>query len=106
MLREYLVVATRPVDVNGLGLGIEAATSNVNEFLRSLKMYSETEEVAGRLRQLAVTHDLHGKRIHDANLVATMEVHGIRAIVTENANDFAPFVDIAILSITDAVVTL
>ncbi len=106
VLREYLVVATRPVNQNGLGLGIQGATSNVNEFLRSLDMYSETEEVPGRLRQLALAHDIHGKRLHDANIVATMEAHGIRALVTQNADDFAPFVGIAILSITDAVVTL
>ena len=103
VLREYLVVATRPVDVNGLGLGIEDAASNVNQFLRSLNMYSETEEVAGRLRQLALTHDLHGKRLHDANIVATMGVHGISALVTQNPDDFTPFQDVAILSITDAV---
>ena len=104
VLREYLVVATRPVDVNGLGLGIEEAASNVNEFLGSLNIYSETEEVSGRLRQLALAHDLHGKHLHDANIIATMEANGIRALVTQNGDDFAPFVDIAILSITDAVV--
>ena len=102
-MREYLVVATRPVDANGLGLGIEEAAANVTEFLRSLSMYSETAEVSRRLRQLALAHGIHGKRLHDANIVATMEEHGIRTLVTQNAGDFAPFEDIAILSITDAV---
>ena len=103
VLREYLVVATRPVDVNGLGLSTEVAVANVNEFLDGFNMCDETVEVSSRLRQLALTHNLSGKRLHDANIVATMEVHGIRALVTENAGDFAPFEDVAILSITDAV---
>ena len=103
VLREYLVVATRPIDVNGLGLSTKVAAANVNEFLGSLSMCEETEEVSGRLRQLAVTHNLSGKRLHDVNIVATMEAHGIRAIVTQNPDDFAPFEDVAIMSITDAI---
>ena len=104
VLREYLVVATRPVDVNGLGLSTEVAVGNVNEFLGSLSMFEETVEVSSRLRQLAVAHNLSGKRLHDANIVATMKAHDIRALVTENAGDFAPFEDVAIMSITDAVI--
>lgn len=103
VLREYLVVATRPVDVNGLGLSTEVAVANFNEFLGSLNMCEETVEVSRRLRQLALAHDLQGKRLHDANIVATMEAHGISALVTQNAGDFTPFEDVAILSITEAV---
>ena len=103
VVREYLVVATRPVDVNGLGLSTEVAVGNVNEFLGSLSICRETEDVSGRLRQLALTHKLSGKRLHDANIVATMEAHGISALVTQNPDDFAPFEDVAILSITYAV---
>ena len=105
VLREYLVVATRPVDANGLGLSIEAAAANVVEFLRSLNMYSETDEVSSRLRQLALAHDVNGKNLHDANIAATMEVHGIRDLVTLNADDFARFEGINIVSITDVVTT-
>ena len=95
VLREYLVVATRPVAVNGLGLDSRDAIGNLSEFLRFVRLYDETEAVAHRLRQL------RGKRYHDANIVATMTVHGIHALVTENAHDFAPFADIEVLSITD-----
>lgn len=101
VLREYLVVATRPVEVNGLGLDSRDAIGNLSEFLRFVRLYDETEAVADRLRQLGLTHGLRGKRYHDANIVATMTVHGIHALVTENAHDFAPFLDIEVLSITD-----
>ena len=77
VLREYLVVATRPAEVNGLGLSVPDALANVDEFARHLDLYDETVAVSTRLRQLALDHDLRGKRLHDANIVATMSVHGI-----------------------------
>lgn len=97
ILREYLVVATRPLDVNGLGLGMRDAATNVSEFLRCTHLYDETEVVARRLRELCVRHDLHGKRIHDANVVATMTAHGIRVLVTQNSDDFAAFQEIEVV---------
>ena len=103
VVREYLVVATRPVEVNGLGLSVQDAEANVNEFLRYINLYDETEEVSRRLRQLAIAHDLGGKRLHDANIVATMAVHGISTLLTQNGNDFAPFKDIAVMAIPDVI---
>ena len=103
VVREYLVVATRPIEVNGLGLSVQNAEANLNEFLRYINLYDETEEVSRRLRQLAITHDLGGKRLHDANIVATMSVHGIPALLTQNGNDFAPFNDIATMAIPDVI---
>ena len=104
VVREYLVVATRPIERNGLGLSVTDAEANVNEFLRHLELYDETAGVSRRLRQLAMAHNLHGKRIHDANIVATMTVHGIYTLLTQNGADFAPFKDIAILAIPDVTV--
>ena len=66
----------------------------MSEFLRYIHLYDETVEVARRLRQLALTYGLHGKRLHDANIVATMSIHGIHALVTQNPGDFAPFDEI------------
>ena len=102
ILREYLVVATRPREVNGLGLNVRDAVANVNEFLRHLHLYEENEEVSRRLRELALVHGLHGRRLHDANIVATMSAHGIRAVVTQNDADFAPFEGIETVTLTPA----
>ena len=104
VLREYLVVATRPLDANGLDLRVRDATANVSEFLRCIQLYDETEEVAGRLRQLGLTYGLRGKRLHDANIVATMSTHGIRALVTQNPDDFAPFDEIDIVTVADVAI--
>jgi len=104
ILREYLVVATRPVDVNGLGLNVRDATANVNEFLRRIHLYDETEDVTRRLLRIALTYGLSGKRLHDANIVATMATHGISTLVTQNAEDFALFDEIDFVAVTDVAV--
>ena len=101
VLREYLVVATRPAEVNGLGLSVPDALANIDEFARHLDLYEETVAVSTRLRQLALDHDLRGKRLHDANIVATMAVHRISTLLTQNGSDFAPFRDIAVVAIPD-----
>ena len=103
ILREYMVVTSRPIDANGLGLNVRDSVANVNEFLRRLQLFDETQEVAQRLRQLALKYGIRGKRLHDANIVATMATHGIRTLVTENHDDFVGFDEIDIASIIDLV---
>ena len=91
VLREYLVVATRPAAANGLGLAVADAVANVAEFLPLLHLCEENAEVSRRLRRLAAAHGVSGARLHDANIAATMLAHGIRRVVTRNSGDFAPF---------------
>lgn len=99
IIREYLVVATRPTDANGLGLSIHDALSNVRQFTIRMSVCGETEETSKRLRSLVTRHQLSGKRIHDANIVATMQSSGLNKLLTLNAGDFAGFQDVEILDI-------
>lgn len=94
VLREYLVVTTRPTEANGLGLDPGSASANIAEFRRRMMFLEETEKVAVRLDSLVSESAIHGKRIHDANIVATMLVHGIQVLLTLNPRDFAPFCDL------------
>ncbi len=43
IVREYLVVATRPAEMNGLGLSSAQATYNADAFLRFLQLREESE---------------------------------------------------------------
>ncbi|MEZ5332558.1 MAG: type II toxin-antitoxin system VapC family toxin [Thermoanaerobaculia bacterium] len=88
VLREYLVVSTRPIEVNGLGLSAELALENVRELGDRMLFLAEDHQVARRLRALVAKHDLHGKSIHDANLAAVAAVHGVDRIVTADASVF------------------
>ena len=89
IVREYLVVATRPVDVNGLGLNSTQALQNIEAFRAFLALYAETEAVLEHLCRLIEARGLEGKRIHDANIAATMLAHGLAILVTENPADFS-----------------
>lgn len=88
VLREYLVVATRPAGVNGLGMPTTDALENVRQLRRRMVFVDESEAVSARLLKFVEDNDLAGKRIHDANIVATCQVHQIQHLVTANQQDF------------------
>lgn len=91
ILREYLAVATRPVDHNGLGMTQPDAVANVRALRERLNLLSEDVKVSERLLELLDTIECRGKQVHDASVVATMLVHGIDTVVTLNVDDFARF---------------
>jgi len=91
ILREYLVVATRPVEANGLGLTSAKALANVQEFQSCIQRLDENNDVIGQLLSLVKAYRLKGKRIHDANIVATMKAHGLVRLRTNNPGDFTSF---------------
>jgi predicted nucleic acid-binding protein len=91
VLREYLAVATRPAKHNGLGLNLPDALENVRAIRARTRLLTEDSKVADRLLGLLADIECRGKQVHDANLVATMLVHGIGTVVTRNLEDFARF---------------
>lgn len=91
VLREYLTVATRPADKNGLGLNLPDALGNVRAIRERITLLAEDSKVADRLLGLLADVACQGKQVHDANLIATMLVHGVGTVVTMNLEDFARF---------------
>jgi predicted nucleic acid-binding protein len=91
VLREYLVVATRPVEVNGLGLGITDALRNVAAFRGRMRLLVDSERVWDRLQSLLATYGCKGKQVHDANIVASALTWGLAKLVTANVEDFTRF---------------
>jgi predicted nucleic acid-binding protein len=91
ILREYLAVATRPAETNGLGLNLPDALANVRAIRDRTTLLAEDSKVADRLLGLLADVQCRGKQVHDANLVATMLVHGIGTVVTMNLEDFTRF---------------
>ena len=92
VIREYLVVATRPPAANGLGMTTVEALENVREFRVRLRLLPEEKPILPTLLTLLVEVPCNGKRIHDAHLIATAMVHKVRTLVTLNLDDVAPFV--------------
>ena len=88
VLREYLVVATRPTVENGLGIPQVDAVANVRELRARLLTLPEDEPVCDRLVQLLTEVSCTGKQVHDAQIVATMLRHGVTRLLTANCRHF------------------
>lgn len=93
VLREYLVVATRPAELNGLALSMEQAIANLNQFLDCFHVLPENAATVARLHQLVTEVSTSGRQIHDANIVATALAHGASSIITSDTRHFARFSD-------------
>jgi len=91
IMREYLAVATRPADHNGLGMARAVAVANVRALRTRLHLLVEDEKVSDRLLEVLEAVECTGKQLHDANVVATMLVHGIDTVLTINVSDFKRF---------------
>lgn len=98
VFREYLVVATRPREVNGFGLSPKDSLANVSHFQSICQTVDETSLSLEKLKILVQKHHLSGKRIHDANIAATMLANGLSHLMTLNPSDFEAFKFIRILN--------
>lgn len=104
VLREYLAVATRPAEANGLGLTVEDALANTSAFRSRMRLLLETESGWERLRSLIATYGCLGKQVHDANLVATALTSGVAKLVTANPADFNRFAkELEVINLASAV---
>ena len=90
VLREYLVAVTRPQQFQR-PQPIERALADVRDLQRRFHVANEGPEVTTRLLTLLSEVPTRGRRIHDANIVATMLVHGVRRVLTHNTDDFVRF---------------
>lgn len=91
LLREYLAVATRPTERDGLGMGQSDAVADVSALRSRLRFLTEDARAADRLTLLLGAVTRTGAQVHDANIVAAMLVHGIDTVVTSNVDDFRRF---------------
>ncbi len=91
VLREYLVVATRPLRVNGLGLTRAEALDNIQQLSARLHLLDEDARSREQLLGIVRDIDVSGKQIHDANIVATMLCGAVEALLTLNRKDFERF---------------
>jgi predicted nucleic acid-binding protein len=96
-LVEFWAVATRSRDENGLGWTIQEARARVDQLLGLFPLLAETPAIFTTWLQLVSEHEVRGKRVHDARLVAAMQAHGISHLLTLNPGDFRRFLGIEIV---------
>ena len=88
VIREYLVVATRPIENNGLGMTTADALDNVSQFLKRAAVVAETLRADDTFVDWAGRYEVRGKRLHDLQILATASSAGMHALVTANEKDF------------------
>jgi predicted nucleic acid-binding protein len=90
ILREYAAVVTRPQTFS-LPLSAQAVAMDIQNFTTQFLVADESAAVTSQLVQLIQLVAVGGKQIHDANIVATMLVHGVPQLLTHNVDDFARY---------------
>jgi predicted nucleic acid-binding protein len=101
VLREYLVAMSRP---NTLSEDIPTSSlaDDVSAFAGQFRVAEDGPEVTEQLLAHVVAANVRGKQIHDANIVATMRVYGIRRLLTHNVRDFTRFAEsVSVMALDD-----
>jgi predicted nucleic acid-binding protein len=93
VLREYLCVLTRQ-NYFQRPLPHASALAAVRAIAGRLCVADESEEVTTRLLELAASHNIGGRNVHDCNIVATMLVQGISSLLTDNRRNFSAFAEL------------
>jgi predicted nucleic acid-binding protein len=90
-LIEFQALATRPVSANGLGLSGQEATAEARVIEGLFPLLDETPAIYPIWRTMVETHDVAGRQVYDARLVAVMLAHGVTDLLTLNPTHFRRF---------------
>lgn len=90
VLREYIATVTRPQSYMR-PLPIAAVQAAVVRFQADFLIAEDSSAVTAQLLGLLATVPCGGKKVHDANIVATMLAHDIYTLITANTADFVRF---------------
>jgi predicted nucleic acid-binding protein len=82
---------TRPINRNGLGLGIADAEREVQVVEAGMSLLADSQQVYREWRKIVVQYNISGVQVHDARLAAAMYVHSVGNILTLNVADFSRF---------------
>ena len=94
---EFWAVATRPVEANGFGWSRERTTKEVTDLQARFPLLPDSPDIFTRWLGLVKQLPVHGKRVHDARLVAGLQAHAVEHPITFNASDFAAFPSLSLV---------
>ena len=94
---EFWAVATRPVEANGFGWNSERTAKEVTELQERFPLLPDSPDIFTHWLELVKRLPIHGKRVHDARLVAVLQAHTVEHLITFNTSDFAAFSSIVSL---------
>lgn len=91
---EFWNVMTRPATKNGYGLTVEQANQETRLIESHLIRLTDSDDIYQTWRYLLVQYQVSGRQVHDARLVAVMQVNGVSDILTFNASDFERYANL------------
>ncbi|MDQ3398976.1 MAG: type II toxin-antitoxin system VapC family toxin [Deinococcota bacterium] len=91
VIYEFWSAASRPAAVNGLGWSLATVRALVDDLIREWTLLEDVPEVFDHWLELVTLHQVSGKQVHDARLVAAMKAHDLEHLLTLNAEDFGRF---------------
>jgi predicted nucleic acid-binding protein len=98
IIYEFWVVATRPLDQNGLGFDAIACQGEVLKIESLFGVLDDTHAMLAAWKSPVIEYQVLGKSAHDARLVAAMNVHGLRELLTFDKADFLRYSGITVRS--------
>ncbi|HAA28320.1 MAG TPA: VapC toxin family PIN domain ribonuclease [Cyanobacteria bacterium UBA8553] len=92
VLREYLATLTRPqIFIEPISVAMLAVA--IRQFENRFQVAEDNQQVTQRLLELIERIAVGGRQIHDANIVATMQIYGVHQLLTHNTTDFERFAE-------------
>jgi predicted nucleic acid-binding protein len=93
-IAELWNVLTRPAQVNGFGLSVTEAETEVHGIETAMRLLVESAAVYREWRRIVLQYGVSGTQVYDARLVAAMYVHNITHILTLNTSDFQRYLQV------------
>lgn len=91
VLVEFWNVATRPTQANGFGWLPADAEKEAQNILSQFSLLQENSDIFQNWLNLVSSLGVQGKQVHDARLVAIMQTHQVKHLLTFNGQDFQRF---------------
>jgi predicted nucleic acid-binding protein len=90
-LIEFWAVATRPKVSNGLAFSVYETAQRIAVIKSAFRLLPDTSDIFKEWERLVAQHQVLGKQVYDARLVAAMIVHNLTHLLTFNTADFKRF---------------
>lgn len=96
-LIEFWRTCTRPLEQNGLGLTIEESDAELTQLETIFDILPDIPAIYLAWRKLVYRYAVKGVNVHDARLVAVMQVYSLSHILTFNTSDFIRYAEIQVI---------
>jgi predicted nucleic acid-binding protein len=96
-LIEFWNAATRPANRNGFGFTPAEADRELIRLENLFLLAPDSPAIYPAWRRLVASVGVSGVQVHDARLVAAMEVHGLSHILTFNVTDFLRYPSVTVV---------